>query len=383
MNRFPVLAHVLALSLTAFGIAMPARAAPVVLTGPGAGTEILQMHAGADGKLCIVGVRAGAQAREADRGVIILFDLRANRVAWERSVEPPAGSHRVALRACHADARAVYAGAEVMPTSAAEGRRVTAHVYRFDAQGNLAASTALDTGATDSFVYAIDADAGGVSVAGAATEVAADQVRNAVYFARLDAALGGATIGKLASGAYQGGALARLAGNTLYIAGNFAPASHAFAGEIDDYAVSKIVAGKYRFSLRPLKLRADTIAATITPANDIVLLGHAGKTTQLVGIGADGRPKENLRVASTFCWTDKISADADTVYAIRGECSNPDAPSVLTAIDRKTGAEVVVSGVIGEPVQVLALGAELVVIARKSDGVLLLQRVTKGQDQDG
>lgn len=374
---------VLALALSAFAAMAPARADPVVLTAPGASFEILQMRPGADGKLCIVGVRAGAQAREADRGAIILFDLAANRVVWERTVEPPAGSHRVALRACHADARAVYVGAEVMPTTAADGRRVRAQVYRFDVQGKLDASAALDTGATDSFIYAIDADAGGVNVAGAATEVAADQVRNAVYFARLDAALGGAAISKLASGAYQGGSVASLLGNTLYIAGNFAPASHAFAGTIDDVAASKIVAGKYRFSLRPLKLRADTVAAAITPAHDIVLLGHAGKTTQLVGIGADGKPKENLRVASTFCWTDKISADAGTVYAIRGECGNPDAPSVLTAIDRKTGGEVVVSGVIGEPVQVLALEGELVVIARKSDGSLLLQRVKKGEELDG
>lgn len=352
--------------------AAQAFAAPVALTRPGADTVILQMAEGPDNRLCIVGTH----------GAVILFDSAANRVVWEQMVALPAGARSITFKACHVDGKAVYAAAEVIPAAANAAQGMAAWVYRFDDKGAVTASKQIDSGAYTSTVYAIEADGGAVTVAGAASDVAAGLASNAIYVARLDAGLQGVTLNKLPTGAYRSDAVARLAGGSLFVAGQFAPASHPDGQKIDDYAMSRIVAGKYRFSVRPVKRRANGVAAAITPANDIVALGNDGKLTQLAATGADGRPKEDLPVKSSFCWTDRIGADATTVYAIRTECSDPEAPSVLTAIERRTGMEVIVSGVIGEPVQVLALPSKLAVVARKKDGSLWLQVLDKGQEPD-
>lgn len=361
---------------------MPARAAPVALTKPGGDTVVTQLSETGDGKLCVVGVTVGARASDPERGVVVLFDVAANRTIWERTVEPPDGARRLAFQACHADGKSVLLAADVVPAGPLATKEMAVYAYRFDDGGRLVASKEIDTGALRSTVYAIDADAGGVTLAGAARDGAAKTASNAMFFARLDPGLQGASVTRLPTGAYEQGAAARLAGNTLYVAGNFLPAVQPEGAKTDDYAASKIVAGKYRFSERPIKLKSNGVRAAISPANDIVLLGNDGKTTQLAVIGADGKSREGVQVRGSFCWTDGISADAATVYAVRTECSDPETPAVLTAIDRRTGAETIVSGVVGEPVKVLALKAGLAVVSRKSDGTLLLQTVAKGGDPD-
>ncbi|MFK3738173.1 hypothetical protein ACI1V7_10530 [Massilia sp. TN1-12] len=380
--RLVAASMVLSAVLSGWACAVPARAAPVVLTKPGVDTVIAQLSETDDGKLCIVGVAVGRRASDPERGVVMLFDPAASRMVWERTVEPPDGAHRVAFKACHADGKTLLLGAEVVPGAGPATREMTVHAYRFDDQGALLGSKEIDTDASRSTVYAIDADAGGVTVAGAARDVAAKTASNAIFFARLDPGLQGASVTRLPTGAYEQGSAARLAGNTLYVAGNFLPASQPEGANTDDHAASKIVGGKYRFSERPIKLKSNGVRAAISSANDIVMLGNDGKTTQLAAIGADGKAREGVQLRGTFCWTADIGADAATVYAVRTECSDPGTPAVLTAIDRRTGAETIVSGVVGEPVKVLVLKSGLAVVARKSDGTLLLQMVGKGGDPD-
>ncbi|MDN4053435.1 hypothetical protein QPK32_10100 [Massilia sp. YIM B02763] len=363
-------------------MAASAGAAPVALTAPGTTTHVHQIAVMADGKLCIVGKTMGTQPGEGSRGTLLVFDVAANRVAWERRIEAPPGYRDLDFAACQGDGHAVHVGAEATPAGKGSTKHVVAWAYRFDADGKLAASRELDTGVPYAFVYAVDADAGGMTVAGSATDVKDRVASNGIFFAHLDPALRDASIAKLANGAFGRGSAARLSGNTLYIAGNFEPASDAAMREADDYAVSKIVGGKYRFSVRPMPIRSDRIARTVSAANELVSMGDQEGSTRLVVIGADGKPRENLQVKGPFCRTRTIAASADTVYAIRTECKANGTPAVLTAIDRKTGAELVVSGITGEPGYLFALPSAVVVISWKSDRTLLLQTVPKGGDPD-
>ncbi|WP_296946503.1 hypothetical protein [uncultured Massilia sp.] len=371
----------LALLAPALALAVPARAAPVALTAPGANTVLSQVVEIAGGRVCMAGVTVGSP-REPERGTLIVFDLAANRVAWQKTIDPPAGSGRLAFRACQAGGGGVHAGAEAVAAAGKDGRLSAPWVYRFDDQGRLLASKEVETGSSEARVYAIEADADGVTLAGATGDASAAVTSNGMFVARLDSLLHGATVTRLPTGAFAHGAVARLAGNALYVGGNFLPAAQPGGAKPDDYAMSRIVGGKYRFSARPVKRRSNGVVTAIAPASDIVALGNDGRTTQLVAVGADGKPREDLQVASAFCWTSAISADATTVYAIRTECRDPDTPAVLTAIDRRSGAEVVVSGIVGEPEYVLATGAKLVVIAKKRDGTLMLQALAKGADRE-
>lgn len=360
---------------TLFSVAH-AGAAPVALTGPGATAYIAQASQGPGGALCIVGHAAGQQGDPRRRGLVILFDLARNAVRWQRTVEAPQADAQLAFVACRTDGRTVFVGADVE----AQGR-VRAHAWRFDERGEPAAPVALAVGEGDSRVYAVDADAAGVTVAGMTRMLKEGATANAIFFARLDPALRGAAVDLLPTGAYQPGSAARLAGNALYLGGNFAPANAAAQAVPDDYATSKIVGNKYRFSIRPLKAPAADIAGTIASNGDIVALGHADATT-LAAVDASGKAKEYLSFKSMFCKTGSMGADAGAVYAVRWLCGNAREPAVLVAIDRKTGAEAVVSGIVGEPVYVGVLERQVIAISRRSNGSLLLQTVGREQEQD-
>jgi len=365
------------LAAAAFSPAMQAGAAPVELTGPGMPAHIAQLSQGPGGTLCIVGQVPGAQGASRKRGLVILFDMAKNAVRWQRMVDAPGNDAQTAFVACHTDGRTVLVGADVEVHG-----RVVAHAWRFDENGDPAAPVPLVGTSGDAHVLAIDADAGGVTVAGMTRAASEGRQSSALFFARLDPALRGAAVDRLPTGAYLPGSAAKLAGNTLYLGGNFAPATATAQAVPDDYAVSKIVGGKYRFSLRPHTLPAADVASAISFDNDIVSLGHAGTTTTLAAVDANGRAKDRLQFRSTFCTTGSMGADAGTVYAVRWLCGNAREPAVLVAIDRKTGAELIVSGIVGEPVAVQLAGTQVVVVARKSNGSLLLQAVDKGQEPD-
>lgn len=184
----------------------------MVLGKPGLSTWVTQARASADGTLCIVGETMDPDGDLQTRGVVILYSIAANRVLWQQ------------------------AG--------------LAWVYRFGPEGKVLAQAELHTGAPNAFAYDIDAGAGGVTVAGRTTAKRAQPQANAIFFARLDPAFKSAAFDRLTTGAWLGGAVVRLNGSTAWLGGNFAPVHAAADALADDYAVSKIVAGKYQFSVR-------------------------------------------------------------------------------------------------------------------------------------
>jgi hypothetical protein len=371
--------HFLFFPLLALGACCQALAAPAVLGKPHMSTFVAQARQGADGNLCIVGQTADPDGDLRTRGLVSVYSPADNRIVWQQTVDAPDDDASLRFMACRIAGKDVYVAANVDTHSEQSLNQGLAWVYRFGENGKLVARKELAAGARNAFVYDIDVDAGGVTVAGRTGEATANAQANAIFFAKLDPALQSASISKLATGAYLGGSVVRLSGNTAWLGGNFAPAHAAADALADDYAVSKIVSGKYQFSVRPQKGKAEDIATAITAAGEIVSLGSVGKTTHLTVVGPDGKVKDDLQVAGAYCQTGAASADATAVYAIRSACGRSQDPSRLVAMNRKTGAETVVKGSAGEPAYVLALDDKLVVISRKGNGSLLVQAVAKGQ----
>lgn len=355
------------------------QSAPVVLGKPGLSTYVTQVRASADGTLCIAGQTMDPDGDLQSRGLLVLYSISANRVLWQQTVAAPDGNAASRFVACRVHGKDVYVAANVDTHSEQSLNLGLAWVYRFGSDGKLLAQAELKPGAPNAFAYDIDAGADGVMVAGRTAEKGGKVQANAIFFARLDPALKGAAFGKLATGAYLGGAVVRLSGGTAWLGGNFAPAHAAADALADDYAVSKIVAGKYQFSVRPQKGKAEDIATAIAPAGEIVSLGSAGKATHLTVVSADGKVKDDRQFAGAWCQTASLSADAGVLYAVRSACGRSQDPSRLVALDRRTGTETVVGGIAGEPQYVLALDDGLVVISRKGNGSVLLQTLAKGR----
>ena len=366
-------------TMLALGAFSDAAAAEAVLGKPHMSTYIAQARQGADGNLCIVGQTMDLDGDLRQRGLVTVYNAATNQVVWQQAVDAPDDNAALRFVACRAVGKEVYVAANVDTHSAQALNQGLVWVYRFGPNGKLLASRELVTGARNAFAYDINADAGGVTVAGRTGDETANVQANGIFFARLDPALKTASFSKLATGAYLGGSVIRLNGNTAYLGGNFAPA-HAVADALaDDYAVSKIVSGKYQFSVRPQQGKAADVATAITQAGEIVSLGYAGKTTRLTAVGPDGKVREDVQAASAYCQTGSASADATNVYAVRSACGRSQDPSRLVAMNRRTGAEALVKGVAGEPAYVLTLEDRLIVISRKGDDSLLVQAVAKGQ----
>jgi hypothetical protein len=368
--------HFIALAL---GTCSKVQAGPVVLSKPNLSTYITQARASSEGSVCIVGDTMDPNGDLQARGLVILYSISKSKVLWQQVVPAPDDNAANRFVACGVHGRDVYVAANVDTHSAQALNQSLAWVYRFGPDGKLMAKTELDTGAPNTFAYDVDVNADGVVVAGRTAEKGGKPQANAIFFARLDSVLKPVSIGKMTTGAYLGGASVWLNGTTAYLGGNFAPAHAAADALVDDYAVSKIVAGKYQFSVRPQRDKADDIATAIAPTGEIVSIGYAARSTHLTVVGTDGKIKDDRQIASAYCQTGSASADSNAVFAVRSACGKSQDPSQLVALNRKTGMEKVVNGIAAEPLYVLALDDKLVVISRKGNGSLLLQTVAKGQ----
>ncbi|WEF30830.1 hypothetical protein [Pseudoduganella chitinolytica] len=364
-------------ALLTAGVASFARGAPVVLTKPGA-TFVQQMQMGPDGLLCIVGHVIDPDGDLQPRGTAILFNTKTNKVLWQQTVDAPDDSAANRFVACRSDGKTTYVGANVDTHSQRSLAQSLAYVYQFDEKGKITARKELVTGASNSFVYDLDVDGKAVSVIGKANDTKADRDVNGIFFASLDRGLKKATFTQLPTGAFRNDAVVRLAGNTALLGGSFSPAAVPKDDVPQDYAVSRIVGGKYQFSVRPQKARPRDVATTITAAHEIVSLGAPGKTTTLTVVGADGKIRDTREVRSQFCMTSAMSGNDNSLYAIRSSCARSQDTPKLVQIDRKTGIETVVTGISGEPVKVLVVGDVALVVTEKSDGSLQLQVVGKG-----
>jgi hypothetical protein len=367
------------LTMILLGLAAPVLAAPLVLSKPHLSTYVRQITALEGGKLCIVGQVMGPDGDLQPRGMAALVDTVQGKLLWQQVVKAPGDNAASRFVACRADDKSVYVGANVDTHSQQSLNQGLAYVYRFDAQGKQQATKELVTNSANSFIYDIELDAGGVRVAGLATDIRAGRRANAIFFITLDPALKNTQLSRIDKGAYSIDAATHLSGGALYAAGNFSPASAAADTLSDDFAVSKILGGKYLYSLRPQKVKAEDVATGISATGEIISLGVVGKASTLTAVGADGKPTETRSVSSAFCQTSALTADADTVYAARTPCGRSMEPAQLVSIARKSGAESVVKGISGEPVYLLASDGKVFVIARKGDGSLTLQTLARGR----
>lgn len=365
------------LSLASGAALAAAGSAPVALSPADISTYIQQISRTANGELCLVGEAMDPNGDLQSRGKVLLFSTASNKVLWQQTVDAPGDNAAVRMVACRSDGKFTYVGANVDTHSERSLSQSLAYVYKFDGRGKLVGKKELVTGATDAFVHDLDVGSGGVTVVGMTINAKTPAKANGMYFARLDGDLRTTSLTRLASGGYQHGAVARLSGNIALLGGDFL-AADAGNGAGEDYAVSKIVAGKYQFSIRPQKGKPDQIATAITAADEIVSLGYLGNASVLTVVSPEGKI-QSTPLRSALCQTVSMSADAGTVHAVRKSCAHPGQAAKLVAIDRKTGAETVKAGIAGEPVLVFSLDAKVYVVSKRDDGALLMQAIDKGQ----
>jgi hypothetical protein len=354
-------------------VAAHAAAAPIVLYSGEASVHFAQASMGPDGIVCLAGQKFDAEGDMQNHGLIVLVSTAANRVLWQRTVDAPEDFEGNQFVACRTDGRVTYAAANVDTSTSQSMNHGLAYVFRFDAAGKLTNQASLETATDDAYIYDLDSDDKGVSVIGMARNREARRETNAIFLATLDRALKPASMTRLATGAYDWSANARLTGRTALVGGNFAPAVLPSGDLADDYAVSKIVAGKYSFSTRPQRAKASVIATAISSAGELVSLGFAGKASRLTVVGGDGKVRVDVPVRSALCKTASLAAAASTVYAVRAPCGRSEGASKLVAIDRATGNETAVAGIVGSPRSVFVANERVLVVTEKKGRAVLLE----------
>jgi len=364
------------LSLTGAG----AMAEPVKLTAPNMANHVRQISNTPNGDLCIVGQTYDPEGDQRARGKIIMFSTAQNKVLWQQVVEAPDGAQDLRFISCRSDGTFTYVAANVDTHSSRTLNQALAYLYKFDGAGKVLAKSEALTGANNSFVYDVDVDAKGVMVVGMAHDTTGAAEKNAIFFARFDAALKGSGMNKLATGAYDWDSTARLANNVVQLAGNFHAASVPKDDLADDYAISKIVGGKYQFSVRPQRMAAYKVVSAISPGGDVISIGDKDRAGILTAVNPEGKTVDNIAVKSTLCEVTSLSADGNVVYAVRRACGKSKEAPKLVAIDRKTGAESAIAGVVGEPLFVFPVAKKLYVISQKGrNSGLLLDTIARGE----
>lgn len=368
----------LALFGLTFGAALAhANSAPVALAPPDVSSYVMQISKMSSGDLCIVGQTMDPDGDLQAHGRVVVFSTAKNKILWQQTIDAPDDNAAIRMVACRADGKFIYVGANVDTHSERSLNQTLAYVYKFDSLGKQVAAKELVTGARNAMVYDLDVDDSGITVAGLTMNEKPAAKANGMYFAKLDASLKLSSLVKLPTGAYQNGAVVKLSGNVAVFGGNFLPAD-AKSAPVEDYAVSKIVAGKYQFSTRPQKAKPQQIATAIAAADDIVSLGYTGNASVLTVVGADGKATPPVAVKSALCQTEAMSADAETVYAVRRSCARPGDPAKLVTINRGSGVETLKAGIVGEPQFVFPLEGKVYVVSKKPDNSLLIQAVGKG-----
>lgn len=363
--------------LTYVGTLGAANSAPVALTPPDMSTYILQISKMNGSELCMVGQTMDPNGDLQSRGKVIIFSTAKNKVLWQQTVDAPDDNATVRFVACRSDGKFTYVGANVDTHSERSLSQALAYVYKFDAVGKLLVKKELVTGGTNAFVYDLDVDSTGVTVIGMTSKGKAAAKANAIYFAKTDVDLKASSMTKLATGAYQNGSIVKLSGNVALVGGNFLPA--VTKKPVNDYAVSKIVAGKYQFSVRPQQGKPDQVATAITATGDIVSLGNFGNASVLTAVSAEGKTTQTMPVKSALCQTESMSANAESVFAVRKGCAHPEEPAKLVAINRRSGVETIKVGMAGVPLFVFPLDEKVFVVTKNNDGSLLLHSFRQGE----
>ena len=367
--------------LTSIASLAHAQSAAVALSPPDLSSDVRQISQTGNGELCIVGSVMDPDGDLQSRGTVAIFSPAKDKILWQHTVEAPDGNANIRMVACRSDGKFIYVAANVDTHTESSLNQGLAYVYKFDSLGKTVGFKELVTDATDAFIYDLDVDGSGVNVVGMTSDGDDKTRANGLYFARLDGELKTSNLNKLATGAYRNGSMVKLAKNVALFGGNF-QAAKTSDGPDEDYAVSKIVAGKYQFSARPQKAKPDQVATAITAAGEIVSLGYAGKASLLTTVNAQGKVTQAVPVESALCEPLSLSADADTVFAVRKNCTGSDSSATLVAIDRHSGVETAEAGIAGQPLEVFALEAQAWVVSEKANNSLLLQSIDIGKPAD-
>ena len=340
----------------------------------------LAFSAGSE-RICIAGTDYDEMGKSTAR--VLLIDRATQAVAWQRTVAVPADLATLVPVQCLVGKDRVVLLANADTSLSPPQARTQTHVFAFDMHGKQTAARRLEIagmerqGYKSEYGYTLGEAADGLRVAGYTRDQDGKAERYATYTMLLDAALaprGLPVVRK--NGAYTYPFIARIVGDSLYLAGRFFKAS-VTTNDLGSFSASRLnVAGGYVWSTPTAFTERMHVRVAIADDGTAYALGYEDGTTTLTVVTRDGKAQTPVAYASAYCRTNAMARHDGGIVAIRTPCAGKG--KALVWIDVKTGKERQLKLVPGEPLYVESKGPALAVVARGKDGKLYLYSMAAG-----
>ncbi|MYM87196.1 hypothetical protein GTP91_08365 [Rugamonas sp. FT82W] len=322
--------------------------------------------------VCIAGTDRADAGGVAGR--VILIDRTHHTVLWQKTFPVPDGNAGLFPVQCRVSSDHVYLLANVDTKSTPTTSQTLTYLYSFDLKGQQTGMQALRNPARNQYGYALDLAPEGLKVAGYLKDEDEDFEYYSVYTLSLSPALqaqGDPVVRK--TGAYTWFLGARIVGDSLYVAGTFAPAKVARNGLIDDFAASRLrLAGGYVWSARTQFGTRSGVRTGVAEDGTVYALRYTDSTTTLLTVPPGGKPLPLQSYVSRFCNTKAIAGYGKGLLAVREPCSDQSrsAKQALLEIDPITGKETELNWIGDEPIKVATQGSRWAVITKDKEGKL-------------
>ncbi|MBV6319746.1 hypothetical protein [Duganella violaceipulchra] len=335
--------------------------------------SVYAMEFSANGEqVCIAG--ADHDDMGATSGRLILVDRARNTILWQKVFPAPDDYAGIFPVQCRPSADHVYLLANVDTKSSPPITQTLTYVYSFDMKGQQIAKQQLSNPARNQYAYAMDVTQDGIKVAGYLKDVDEDFEYYSVYTVTLNASLqtqGVPVIRK--NGAYTRFVSARIVGDSMYVAGTFAPAKVGKRALIDDFAASRLrLSGGYAWSARTNFGTRSGVRTGVAEDGTTYALRYMDNTTTLLTVPPGGKPLPQQSYSSRYCGTRAIAGYGKGLIAVREACddSPKGSKNALVEIDPLTGKEVVWNSVSDEPLNIATSGSSWALVAKSKDGKL-------------
>jgi len=313
-------------------------------------------------------------------GRLILVDRVHGTLSWQKTFPLPEHYASIAPIQCRIVDNRVYLLANMITHLSPSLGQTLTYLYIFDAQGRQVAREELSSPARDQVAYAMDVSKDAVQVAGYLMDQDEDFEYYSTFTQSLDRSLkplSAPVVRK--TGAYAPFPGARIVGDSLYIGGVFVPAKVGKRDAwSDDFAASRMrLTRGYAWSAHSKFGTHSDTRAGVAEDGTVYALQHGAGRTSLLAVPPGGSPLPVVTYASSYCDTDAVLGYGTYVLALRAPCDGKARKAVLK-IDPATGHETVLSGAIGEPVEIATKGALWSAVAKGKDGRLYFHSAWSG-----
>ncbi|MFP3799587.1 hypothetical protein [Paraburkholderia tropica] len=300
-----------------------------IALGAPAGFIASDIHAGGDGRYCISGSVVD-DTGPSESAYVLLVDTTHRQVLWRASI--PHGHNTVGNTAtrCIGDGKAWYAVTEEHTNRAESLNQTKVIINKLSSQGVLLKQQAINAG-FDEWSYLLDANAGGVAVAGGTSATLERGGSFGTWVARFDTDLQPTQTVKLDNGAFWTDTRAQLDGNHLLLSGEFLPNKGPQAGGRDAYATAKIDLASRKYAWANYALPDNTRSANAVFSTDgtTYMVGFTPNDLAVAKVDRTGKTLSAFTVKKPLCGADALTLSGSTLKAIGTACDG-DAPAIAS-----------------------------------------------------